>query len=50
MINDYENECEMNNDGLNNEDLFYNKGGLPLTEAERRAALEAYDEKFIMQD
>jgi hypothetical protein len=48
MIYDYGNEGEMTDDVRTNEDLYLKKGG--LTEADRRAALNAYDEKLFMRE
>ena len=50
MIYDFGNEGDMADDVRTNEDLYLKKGGLTLTEADRRAALEAYDEKLFMRE
>ncbi len=48
MIYDYGNEGEITDDVRTNEDLFLKNGG--LTEADQRAALNAYDEKLFMRE
>ena len=50
MNYDYGNEAELTAEDVRETSDVYFKNGIQLTEAERRAALAAYDEKLLIRD